>query len=550
MKPAIAGLACLSVFSAAIAAEAPKFDPKRLSDEVKVLSSDEFEGRGPATTGEKKTVAYVIEQMKAAGLQPGGDLKDGKRGWTQAVPLARSQIEGTPKLSVEVAGKSEPLTQGEQISVRAAMDGSKSVEIRNAPLVFAGYGVDAPERKWDDFKGIDLHGKIAIVLINDPDFETGSGDFGGKAMTYYGRWTYKYEEAARRGALGLLIVHETDPASYGWKTVKNSNTNTMFDIVRAKPSAVHPKLEGWIQRDFAVDLFKRSGLDFDALKKEAQTRDFKPVALKGAAFSANYAVAAEVITSQNIVGRVEGSKRPDETVIYSAHWDHLGVGAPDAKGDRIYNGAVDNGTGTAALIEIGRAFAQGPKPERSVVFLNVTAEEKGLLGSEYYASNPVYPLATTVGVINMDALDPGGESRNFTTSGSAKSGLQELLVEDAKAAGLVYSPDPHPEAGHFFRSDHFPFAKQGVPSVSFGSGNDLVDGGTAAGEAAHKEYVANHYHQPADEWQADWTFAGMAHDLGVLYKVGADLANSTNWPDWSEDSEFRAKRDASAVQRK
>jgi Zn-dependent M28 family amino/carboxypeptidase len=397
---------------------------------------------------------------------------------------------------------------------------------------------------------MDLHGKIAIVLINDPDFETGSGDFGGKAMTYYGRWTYKYEEAARRGAVGLLIVHETDPASYGWKTVKNSNTNTMFDIVRDKPASVHPKLEGWIQRDFAVDLFKQSGLDFDALKKQAQTRDFKPVVLKDATFSADYAVDAEVITSQNIVGRVEGSKRPDETVIYSAHWDHLGVGAPDAKGDRIYNGAVDNGTGTAALIEIGRVFAHAPKPERSVVFLNVTAEEKGLLGSEYYASNPLYPLAKTVGVLNMDALDPGGPARNFTTSGSAKSGLQDLLVEDAKAAGLVYSPDPHPEAGHFFRSDHFPFAKQGVPSVSFGSGNDLVDGGIAAGEAAHKEYVANHYHQPADEWQADWTFAGMAHDLGVLYKVGADLANSTNWPDWSEDSEFRAKRDATAAQRK
>ena len=550
MKPAIAGFVSLSFLSAAIAAEAPRFDPQRLSEEVKVLSSDDFEGRGTATTGEKKTVAYVIEQMKAAGLQPGGDLKDGKRGWTQAVPLARSQITGTPKLTLNVAGKAQPLTQGEQISVRAAMDGSKSVEIKDAPLVFAGYGVSAPERKWDDFKGMDLHGKIAIVLINDPDFETGSGDFGGKAMTYYGRWTYKYEEAARRGAVGLLIVHETDPASYGWKTVKNSNTNTMFDIVRDKPASVHPKLEGWIQRDFAVDLFQQSGLDFDALKKQAQTREFKPVVLEGATFSADYAVDAEVITSQNIVGRIEGSKRPDETVIYSAHWDHLGVGAPDAKGDRIYNGAVDNGTGTAALIEIGRAFAQGPEPERSVVFLNVTAEEKGLLGSEYYASNPLYPLAKTVGVINMDALGPGGPARNFTTSGSAKSGLQDLLVEDAKAAGLVYSPDPHPEAGEFFRSDHFPFAKKGVPSVSFGSGNDLVDGGIAAGEAAHKEYVANHYHQPADEWQADWTFAGMAHDLGVLYKVGADLANSTNWPDWSEDSEFRAKRDATAAQRK
>jgi len=536
--------------SLAYSANPPVFDAKRLSEEVKTLSSDAFEGRGPATTGETKTVAYVTEEMKAAGLIPGGDLKDGKRTWTQAVPLLRSVIKGTPKLGVAIGGKTQSLTQGEEISVRAPMDGSKSVAIKAAPLVFCGYGVSAPERKWDDFKGIDLKGKIAVVLINDPDFETGSGDFGGKAMTYYGRWTYKYEEAARRGALGLLIVHETDPASYGWKTVKNSNTNTMFDIVRDKPASVHPELEGWITRDFAVDLFKRSGLDFDALKKEAQTREFKPVALKDATFSASYEVDAQVITSQNIVGRIEGTKHPDETIIYSAHWDHLGVGAPDAKGDRIYNGAVDNGTGTAALIELGRAFAHAPKPERSVVFLNVTAEEKGLLGSEYYAAKPLYPLAKTVAVINMDALDPMGPARNFTTSGSAQSELLDLLIADAKKAGLTYSPDPHPEAGHFFRSDHFSFAKRGVPAFSFGSGNDLVAGGVEAGEAARKEYVTNRYHQPADEWQADWTFAGMTHDLGVLYSVGAELADSRQWPDWSKDSEFRATRDESASERK
>jgi Zn-dependent M28 family amino/carboxypeptidase len=546
-------LACsiaLALSASALAADAPSFDAKRLSEEVKTLSSDAFEGRGPATPGETKTVAYVVEQMKGAGLQPGGDLKDGKRTWTQAVPLARSEISGTPKLAVAVGGKAQALTQGEEIAVRAAMDGSKSVAIKDAPLVFLGYGVDAPERKWNDFKGVDLHGKIGIVLINDPDFETGEGDFGGKAMTYYGRWTYKYEEAAKQGALGLLIVHETAPAAYGWKTVKNSNTNTMFDIVRDKPGSVHPKVEAWIQRDFAVDLFKRAGLDFDAQKKLAQTRDFKPVVLKDATFSADYAVDQQVITSQNVVGRVEGSQRPDETVIYSAHWDHLGVGAPDAKGDKIYNGAVDNGTGTAALIELGRAFAHAPKPQRSVVFLNVTAEEKGLLGSEYYASKPLYPLAKTVADINMDALDPMGPARNFTTSGSAQSDLLDALIADGKTFGLAYAPDPHPEAGHFFRSDHFPFAKRGVPSVSFGSGNDLVNGGIEAGEAAKKAYTADRYHQPADEWQADWTFAGMTHDLPLLYKVGSDLANSKRWPDWSKDSEFRATRDATAAERR
>ena len=534
----------------AFSASVPTFDPKRLSDEDKTLSSDAFEGRGPATAGETKTVAYVIEQMKAAGLQPGGDLKDGKRAWTQAVPLARAEIVGAPKLSINVGGKAQSLTQGSEISVRAALDGSKSVAIASAPLVFLGYGVKAPERNWDDFKGIDLHGKMAIMLINDPDFETGVGDFGGKAMTYYGRWTYKYEEAARRGAAGVLIVHETAPASYGWATVKNSNTNTMFDIVRDNPSATHPKIEAWIQRDLAVSLLKSAGLDFEALKKQAQTREFKPVELKDATFSANYAVDQQAITSRNIVGRVVGSKYPDETVIYSAHWDHLGVGEPDAKGDKIYNGAIDNATGTAALIELGRAFAHAQKPERSVIFLNVTAEEKGLLGSEYYAANPLYPIGKTVADINMDALDPIGPARNFSQSGSAQSQLLDGLIADAKAAGLAFSADPLPEAGHFFRSDHFSFAKRGVPALSFESGNDLVNGGIAAGDAAKKEYTANHYHQPADEWQANWTFAGMAHDLGVLYKLGSDLANSKQWPEWSKDSEFRATRDATAAERK
>jgi len=534
----------------ASAAKPPTFDPQRLSAEVKTLASDEFEGRGPATAGETKTVDYLIAQMKAAGLQPGGDLSKGKRGWTQAVPLLRSEITGTPAVSVKVNGKAQPLAQGEDVAIRAAMNGAKSVSIKDAPLVFVGYGVKAPERNWDDFKGVDLKGKIAVVLINDPDFETGQGDFGGKAMTYYGRWTYKYEEAARQGAAGLLIVHETPGASYGWATVKNSNTNTMFDIVREKPADSHAPLEGWIQRDLAVDLFKRAGLDFEALKKQAQTRDFKPVELKGETFSAAYDVDTKVITSRNVVGRLPGKTRPDETVIYSAHWDHLGVGQPDAKGDRIYNGAVDNATGTAALLELGRAFAKAPRTQRSLVFLAVTAEEKGLLGSEYYASKPVYPLAKTVGVLNMDALDPHGPARNFTTSGSAKVELLDQLVNTAKRWNLSYATDPKPEAGHFFRSDHFPFAKRGVPAVSFGSGEDLVDGGVAAGKKMEDEYTADRYHQPADQWEASWTFTGMARDLQLLYTVGRDLADSKAWPNWSSDSEFRGARDASATQRK
>jgi Zn-dependent M28 family amino/carboxypeptidase len=530
---------------------APRFDRQRLSQIVKTVSGDDFEGRAPATPAEARTVDYLVAQFKAAGLAPGGDLEGGRRSWTQSVPLVKTEFRGTPRLMLQVGTHSDALVQGEQIAVRAALDGSTTVAIQQAPLVFVGYGVSAPERRWDDYKGVDLKGKIAVVLVNDPDFETGSGDFGGKAMTYYGRWTYKFEEAARRGALGVLIVLETAPAAYGWATVKNSNTATMLDIERELPAAVHPKLEGWIQREVAVDLLRRAGLDFEAQKKLAQTREFQPQLLKDASLSAEYAIDRQVIVSKNVVGRIEGRKRPGETVIYSAHWDHLGVGAPDARGDKIYNGAVDNGTGLAALIEMGRAFASAPrKPERSVVFLAVTAEERGLLGSEYYGAKPLYPLARTVAVINMDALGPEGPARNFSTSGSASSQLQDLLVEQAKGFGLAYAPDPHPEAGYFFRSDHFSFAKRGVPALSFASGNDLVEGGLAAGEAASKAYTAERYHQPADEWRADWSFAGMAHDLPLLYRVGETLANSRRWPEWGQGSEFRAIREASRGERR
>ena len=528
----------------------PTFDTYRLSAEVKTLSSDAFEGRGPDTPGEIKTIEYITREFKDAGLLPGGDLKDGQRAWTQDVPLGRFEITGPVKINVSIGGATLPWTQGEQIAVRAAMNGATSVKVDDVPLVFVGYGVAAPERGWDDYKGVDLKGKIGIVLVNDPDFESGQGDFGGKAMTYYGRWTYKYEEAARRGAVGMLVVHETAPASYGWETVKNSNTNTMFDIVRKDPAADHTLVEGWIQRDVAADLFRRAGLDFDALKKEAQTRDFRPVELKGAGFSAEYAVSSQVITSHNVVGRIEGARRPNETVIYSAHWDHLGIGAPDARGDRINNGAVDNATGIAALIEMGRAFAHGKRPDRSVVFLAVTAEEKGLLGSEYYAANPLYPLATTAAVLNMDALSPWGPTHDFSIAGSAKLDLLDTLVTDAKAWQRHYTPDARPEAGSFFRSDHFPFAKRGVPAVSFDSGEDWVEGGVAAGKAESAAYSKDRYHQPADEWNAKWPFTGMQRDLELLYKVGADLANSNRWPDWAADSEFRAARDASAGERR
>ncbi|WP_026144292.1 M28 family metallopeptidase [Xanthomonas sp. SHU 199] len=551
MKRPIVSLLALALSGASLAAPppAPTFDTKRLSADVKTLASDAYEGRAPGSAGEEKTVAYLSAQFQAAGLQPGGDLRDGKRLWTQAVPLRRADIVGTPQLAIASGDQRQALTQGQQIAVRAALDGSSQVSLDGAPLVFVGYGVKAPERGWDDFKGVDLKGKIAVVLINDPDFETGKGAFDGKGMTYYGRWTYKFEEGARQGAAGVLIVHETAPASYGWATVANSNTNSMFDVVRDDPKSVHPELEGWIQRDLAVDLFKRAGLDFDALKKQAQSRDFKPVELKGERLYADYAVKSEVITSHNVVARLPGKTRPDDTLIYTAHWDHLGVGAPDAKGDRIFNGALDNASGVAALLELARAFAKGPAPQRSVVFMAVTAEEKGLLGSEYYASKPLYPLARTVAVINMDGMSPFGPSRDFGIYGTAKLELLDDLKRVAKGWDLRYTPDPKPEAGYFFRSDHFSFAKRGVPALSFAAGQDWVDGGVAAGKAASDDYTAKRYHQPGDEWQPNWTFAGAARDMQVLYTLGEELANSTQWPNWSRDSEFRATRDASAAQR-
>ena len=532
--------------AAAAAAPASTIDTARIAADVRTLASDEFLGRGPATAGEQKTVAYVAEQMRAAGLQPGGPGGS----WYQDVPLNQYDIVGRPELSLTVAGRRQSLTQGEQIAVRASMRDVDSVTFRNVPLVFLGYGVKAPERNWDDFKGQNLKDKVGVVLINDPDFETGQGDFGGKAMTYYGRWTYKYEEAARQGLGGLLIVHETEPASYGWATVKNSNTNTMFDIVRSNPAEVHPLLEGWIQRDVAVELFRAAGQDFEALKRQARTRDFRPVPLGDATFSASYSVRRATIRSKNVLGRVPGSTHPDETILYGAHWDHLGVGLPDAKGDSIYNGAVDNGTGIAALLELARVFAAGPRPQRSVVFAAWTVEEKGLLGSEYYAANPVYPLETTVAGFNVDALAPTGPARDVLVVGYGQSELEDRLERTLAAAGRVVARDAHPEAGYFYRSDHFPMAKRGVPMLYIDSGVDLVNGGTAAGEAADAAYRKDRYHQPADAYDATWNLAGIAQDVTVLHRLGLELSNSRDWPNYRQTSEFRPIRDATAAKRR
>ena len=539
----------LALAAAPLAAQsAGQFSTARLARHIQILGSDAYEGRGPATRAEKKTVDYLIREFRAAGLSPGGDVVNGKRQWTQAVPLLKSDIAGTPQLILNVGNAPMNLTQGEQIAVRSPMNGSSTVNIANAPLLFIGYGVAAPERGWDDFKNADVRGKILVVLVNDPDFEGGEGSFGGKAMTYYGRWTYKFEEAARRGAAGVMVVHETDPASYGWATVKNSNTNTMFDIVRANPAAEHTPFESWIQRDLAVRLFQASGLDFEAARAAARRKDFQPMPLK-ATLTANLNARTETIRSSNVVGLLRGKRYPDETVIYSAHWDHLGIGKPDANGDVIYNGAVDNGTGIAHLIEEARAFAREPRTDRSIVFLAVTVEEKGLLGSEYYGANPLYPLGKTAGVTNTDSMGVWGPARNYSIRGTARLGLLDALIEEGNKLGRTFTPDPHPETGGFYRSDHFSFAKVGVPAISFGSGNDLLNGGTARGEALSADYTTKRYHQPDDEYSPNWDLRGLAQDAALLHALGRRLANSRDWPTWGEDSEFRAIRDKSEMDR-
>ncbi len=521
-------------------------DPDKISEHIRVLASDGFEGRGPATDAEPKVIDYVISQFKDLGLDPGGE----HGGWTQDVPLVSYQVNGPIKLGLTTNGQTETLTQGEEAVVQTLVP-VDHVSIKDAPMVFVGHGVKAPERHWDDFKGYDLKGKIGVVLVNDPDFDNPSSQlFGGPAETYYGRWTYKYEEAARQGAVGWLIVHETKPASYGWATVKNSNANAQFDIERPDASKAHPLLQGWIQRDLAVKLFKACGLDFDAEKEAAKSADFKPTPLSCASFSADYGVDHKRVVTHNIVGRLPGRTHPNETIFVTAHWDHLGIGAPDAKGDRIFNGAVDNASGVGDILEIARAFTKlDPHPDRSVVFMAVTAEEKGLLGSLYYATHPLYPLETTVADINFDALDADGPARDISVRGNGQTTLEDDLTAAAKRHGRYFSPEPDPGAGKFYRADHFSFAQVGVPAMSMVSGRDLLSGGRAAGDAWTADYTAHRYHQPADEWSKDMNLKGQAEDAGLGFEIARHLADTRDWPQWKATSEFKAIRDASAARR-
>ena len=540
--------AAVLLFAASLAsgvvAQTPVFDAARLSNDIKVLSDDSFEGRGIATPAEQKVIDYLSQQYAAAGFAPGGE----NGGWTQAVGLNRFTVSNVSG-QIKVGDWTQALAQGQQATITTRLP-SDGVDLRGKPLVFVGYGTNAPERGWNDFK-TDVRGKVIVVLVNDADFEDPSlNTFGGQAMTYYGRWTYKYEEAARQGAAGVLIVHETKPASYGWTTVANSWGVPQFDIVRQNPSAERVPMEAWIQRDVAVEMFRQAGLDFEQEKIKARSRDFQPVELKGATIDAKFDVKTDQITTHNVLAKLVGSTHPNETILYTGHWDHIGMGEPDANGDRIFNGAVDNASGTAGLLELARQWSKGPKPERTIVMISFTAEESGLLGSEFYAANPLYPLETTVAGFNIDAMGVLGRMSKLGVTGYGHSELDERVIPLAAAQGRGFEGDAGAGAGIYFRSDHFPLAKRGVPMAYLSSTGDYVDEPLAPRQAAAAEYRANRYHQAADEWEPTWDYRGMIQDLEVVYQAGQVLANSRDWPEWKAGSEFGPARAVSAGQRK
>jgi Zn-dependent M28 family amino/carboxypeptidase len=565
MKPLLAALAstllALSACQTAPVGERPAaalgepgsyapIDPARLSEITRVLASDPFEGRAMGTAGEERTVNYLVDQFRAAGLEPGGE----NGGWTQTVPLIRTQLQ-SPALSIRQAGQNVPLRFPEDIYLSTVRPVERA-RIENAHIVFVGYGVSAPERQWDDFGDVDLRGKVALFLVNDPDFEAQPGDavanrFGGPAMTYYGRWTYKFEEAARRGAIAALVIHETEGAGYGWNVVQSAGGEN-YNIVLPEGARQPVLLQGWIQRAAAAELFRRAGQDFEQVRQAARQPGFRPIDLQ-ATFSADAGVELRRIQSRNVIGRLTGSRYPNETVSFGAHWDAYGVGAPDAQGRTIRPGAADDALGLAGVIEIGRAFARGPRPERSLVFAAWTAEERGLLGSEHYSGNPIYPHETMVANLTLDTLQTAGPARDVVLIGRGQSEMEDYLAAAAQAQGRTVSQETHPERGLFYRADHFALAKRGVPVLlvmALAGGNDLVAGGREAGERWVADYTANCYHQPCDAWSPDWDLRGAAQDVALVYEIGRRLANSRAWPAWRPDSEFRQVREQSAAARR
>jgi Zn-dependent M28 family amino/carboxypeptidase len=523
---------------------AQKIDISGLLARITTLSSDEFEGRQPGTNGEKKTVDYLSAQFEKIGLRPGNP--DGE--YVQNVPLVG--INGTPSLSITVNGQAIPL-EYRQDFVGASSHFEPEVAANDSDVVFVGYGVQAPEYGWDDYKGLDVRGKTLVMLINDPAIPDPADPrklddrmFRGKAMTYYGRWTYKYDIASELGAAAAIIVHETEPAAYPWTVVQSSWTGEQFKLANPDGNKNRVPFHGWMTVDKARQLFEAAGYSFDALKQDALKQDFHPVELPA---KASFHISNEIrqVTSHNIVALLPGSDPAlrKQYVIYTAHWDHFGSD-PALNPDHVYNGAVDNATGTAAIVEIAEAFAALPKPpKRSILFLAVTAEEQGLLGSQYYAENPLYPLDKTVATINIDAMNVWGPTRELQVIGMGQNTLENDLADVLARHGRVTVPDSTPEKGSYFRSDQFNFAKQGVPSIYADDGSDVI-GKPGYGEAKRATYTANDYHKPSDEIHSDWDLSGTVDDTQAMFELGALVANRSAWPTWKDGSEFKAKREA------
>jgi Zn-dependent M28 family amino/carboxypeptidase len=524
----------------------PKIDPAAVLETTTRLSADKFQGRAPGTPGEELTVAYLQMRFQQLGLKPGNP--DGT--YIQKVPLVGiTGTEATPLTftkgtdKVALKWKDEVVAWSKHVASSASVAGSD--------VIFVGYGVEAPEYNWNDFKDADVKGKTIVVLVNDPPVTDPANasaldpkTFGGNAMTYYGRWTYKFEEGARKGAAAVLIVHETAPAGYPFSVVQG-NLNEKFDLVAPDKNMSKSNIEGWITLEAAKKLFAMAGQDFDALKKQAITREFKPVPL-GVKASVGVTNTLRTIDSRNVVAKLEGSDPAlkDEYVVYSAHWDHLGIGAP-VDGDNIYNGALDNATGVATVLEIAKALqAAQPQPKRSILFLMVTAEEKGLLGSEYYSLNPLYPLAKTAAAINIDGINQWGKTKDISVIGLGASDLDDYLRQAAQEQGRTITPDPEPEKGFYYRSDHFNFAKQGVPALDPDSGVEYIGKSPAWGRSKREEYTAKDYHAPSDEVKPDWDLSGAAEDAQLLMAVGYRVANADRLPEWKPGNEFKAKRDA------
>jgi len=519
----------------------PTLSEQTMKDITRELSLDTYEGRAPGSIGEEKTVAHLIAKFRAAGLEPGNNGS-----WTQDVPLIEITAQNVSSLNIaDRNGKAMSFAYGSEYVIGSYRETSKT-EIKQSEMIFVGHGIVAPEKGWNDYAGVDVKGKTVVVMVNDPDFENEGldGPFGGKAMTYYGRWTYKYEEAARQGAAAVLIIHDTAPAAYGWNVVNSSWTGTQFLAQSKDGGKSQTQANGWIQKSVAKEIFAAAGQNLEMQMAAAKQKGFKAVPLNLSA-SLNFDNDIARKASKNVIGVMKGAKRPDEYVLYTAHWDHLGRCTAAADGDDICNGAIDNATGTAALVALAEGYTKAGAPDRSVVFLAVTAEESGLLGSKFYAENPVFPLFQTVGGVNMDAFSMSGPAKNLTVIGKGKSQLDAYLETAAKSEGRTPEMEPTPEKGFYYRSDHFSFAKLGVPMVYFEGGDDLVIGGKAAAQAAADDYEKNRYHAPDDEFDENWDWSGVMSDLKLYYRVGRMLAMTNAWPNWNEGDEFRAVRDKS-----